>query len=77
MESGKPDDQVSLVNSLLLDAGALESRIEAVLGRLESAGDHDGQMRARAVSAFRESLMEAAGRLRQQGLHPGPQGTLW
>ena len=70
-------EQMTLVNSLILDVGALQSRIEAVLERLETSDDHDSQMRVKAVKSFRNSLLEATTLLRREGLHPGEQGTLW
>jgi len=70
-------EQMTLVNSLILDVGALQSRIDAVLGRLESEDDHDCRMRVKAVQSFRDSLLAATTVLRQEGLHPDAQGTLW
>ena len=70
-------EQMTLVNSLILDVGSLQSRIEAVLERLETSDDHDSQMRVKAVKSFRNSLLEATTLLRREGLHPGEQGTLW
>jgi len=70
-------EQMTLVNSLILDVGALQSRIEAVLERLETSDDHDSQMRVKAVKSFKNSLLEATTLLRREGLHPGEQGTLW
>ncbi len=70
-------EQMTQVNSLILDVGALQSRIEAVLERLETSDDHDSQMRVKAVESFRNSLLEATTLLRREGLHPGEQGTLW
>ena len=70
-------EQMTLVNSLILDVGALQSRIEVVLERLETSDDHDSQMRVKAVKTFRNSLLEANTLLRREGLHPGEQGTLW
>jgi len=77
MESLSDHEQMTLVNSLILDTGAIQGRIEAVLISLKAGDDHDSQMRARAVSAFNEALLDATTRLRQDGLHPGPQGELW
>ncbi len=68
---------MTLVNSLILDVGALQSRIDAALACLELNHDHDGQMRTKAVMAFRDELLTATTRLRQDGLHPDSQGTLW
>jgi len=77
MESLSDHEQMTLVNSLILDTGAIQGRIEAVLISLKAGDDHNSQMRARAVSAFNEALLDATTRLRQDGLHPGPQGELW
>jgi hypothetical protein len=77
MESLSSHDQMTLVNSLILDVGALQTRIEIALTRLSAGDDHDSQMRQKAVAAFRDSLLEATTRLRQEGLHPDAQGTLW
>jgi hypothetical protein len=68
---------MALVNSLVLDVGALQSRIEAVLGRLQTGDDRDSQMRMRAVLTFKEAVVQAATRLRQEGIHLAEQGTLW
>ena len=70
-------DQLTVVNSLILDVGALQARVDAVFGKLNASDDHDAQMRAKAVAEFREMLLEATTRLRQNGLHPDAQGTLW
>lgn len=70
-------EQMTLVNSLILDMGAIQGRIEAVLISLKAGDDHDSQMRAKAVSAFYDALLDATTRLRQDGLHPSPQGELW
>ena len=70
-------DQMTVVNSLILDVGALQTRVDAAIGRLNASDDHDAQMRAKAVAEFREVLLEATTRLRQKGLHPDAQGTLW
>ena len=70
-------EQMTLVNSLILDVGALESRINAALERIQSSDDHDSQMRTRALVSFREELEASTTRLRQHGLHPDAQGTLW
>ena len=70
-------EQMTLVNSLILDVGALESRINAALERIQPSDDHDSQMRTRALVSFRDELMASTTRLRQQGLHPDAQGTLW
>ena len=77
MESLSDHEQMTLVNSLILDMGAIQGRIEAVLISLKAGDDHDSQMRAKAVSAFHDALLDATTRLRQDGLHPGPQGELW
>lgn len=68
---------MALVNSLVLDVGALQSRIEAVLGRLQTGDDRDSQMRMRAVLTFKEAVVQAATRLRQEGIHLAEQETLW
>ena len=70
-------EQMTLVNSLILDVSALQNRIDAVLERLETADDHDSQMRVKAVKTFENSLQGAATMLRRDGLHPGVQGALW
>jgi hypothetical protein len=70
-------EQMTLVNSLVLDVGALQSRIDAVLKHLGTSDDHDSQMRVKAVKTFENSLQEATTLLRRDGLHPGEQGTLW
>ena len=70
-------EQMTLVNSLILDVGALESRINAALERIQSSDDHDSQMRTRALVSFREELEASTTRLRQHGLHPDAQGKLW
>jgi hypothetical protein len=70
-------EQMTLVNSLILDVGALESRINAALERIQSSDDHDSQMRTRALVSFRDELVASTTRLRQHGLHPDAQGTLW
>jgi len=77
MENLSSHDQMTLVNSLILDVGALQGRIDAALARLAINDDHDSQMRSKAIQAFREALLEATTRLRQEGLHPDAQGTLW
>jgi hypothetical protein len=77
MESLSDHEQMTLVNSLILDMGAIQGRIEAVLISLKAGDGHNSQMRAKAVSAFYDSLLDATTRLRQDGLHPGPQGELW
>lgn len=70
-------NQLTLVNSLILDSGALQGRAEEVLGVLGAMDDHDSKMRVKAVQQFIETLNSAASRLRQEGLHPGAQGALW
>ncbi len=70
-------EQMTLVNSLILDVSALQNRIDAVLERLGTSDDHDSQMRVKAVKTFGNSLQEAATMLRRDGLHPGVQGALW
>jgi hypothetical protein len=77
MENLSSHDQMTLVNSLILDVGALQGRIDAALAGLANNDDHDCQMRSKAVQAFRDALLEATTRLRQDGLHPDAQGTLW
>jgi hypothetical protein len=77
MENLSNHDQLTLVNSLILDVGALQGRVEAALERLSAGDEHDSQMRAKAVSAFFDALLDATTRLRQDGLHPSPQGELW
>jgi len=77
MESLSNHDQMTLVNSLILDVGALQSHVDAALARLRTCDEHDSQMRAKAVSAFYDALLDATTRLRQDGLHPGAQGKLW
>jgi hypothetical protein len=77
MANSDPQSEVALINGVILDVGALESRIDAALGRLSVSQDHDGRMRHKALVVFRESLLAAATRLRQDGLHPGQQGSLW
>lgn len=69
--------EAAIVNGLILDVGALEMRIELALKRLRQSGDHDSQMRHRAVAEFRDALLDATTQLRQNGLHPGSQGALW
>jgi hypothetical protein len=70
-------EQMTLVNSLILDVGALESRINAALERIQSSNDHDSQMRIKALVSFRDELLASTTRLRQDGLHPDVQGALW
>jgi hypothetical protein len=70
-------EQMTLVNSLILDVGALQSRIDAALERLQANNDHDSQMRTKALVSFRDELLASTTRLRQDGLHPDAQGTLW
>lgn len=77
VENLSSQDQMTMVNSLILDVGALQGRIDTALARLANNDDHDSQMRSKAVQAFREALLEATTRLRQEGLHPDAQGTLW
>ena len=77
MENLSDHEQMTLVNSLILDMGAIHGRIEAVLISLKAGDDHDSQMRAKAVSAFYDALLDETTRLRQDGLHPSPQGELW
>lgn len=77
MENLSSHDQMTLVNSLILDVGALQGRVDAALERLKVADDHDCRMRFKAVSEFRETLLKATTRLRRDGLHPDSQGTLW
>ena len=77
MENLSSHDQMTLVNSLILDVGALQGRIDTALAGLANNDDHDCQMRSKAVQAFRDALLEATTRLRQDGLHPDAQGTLW
>lgn len=77
MENLGGHEQMTLVNSLILDVGALQGRTDAVLADLANNNDHDCQMRRKAVLAFRDALLEATTRLRQDGLHPDAQGTLW
>lgn len=77
MENLSSHDQMTLVNSLILDVGAFQGRIDAALAALANNDDHDGIMRCKAVVEFRDALLEATTRLRQNGLHPDAQGTLW
>lgn len=77
VENLSSQDQMTMVNSLILDVGALQVRTDTVLAHLANNDDHDSQMRSKAVKAFREALLEATTRLRQEGLHPDAQGTLW
>lgn len=77
MEHLSGHEQMTLVNSLILDVGALQGRIDAVLAGLANNDDHDCLMRSKAVQAFSDALLEATTRLRQDGLHPDAQGTLW
>lgn len=72
-----PQAESALINDIILDVGALEARVDAALTRLSDSQDHDGQMRHRALIAFRKSMLDAATRLRQEGLHPRSQGALW
>jgi len=72
-----PQAESALINDIILDVGALEARVDAALTRLSVSQDHDGQMRHRALIAFRKSMLDAATRLRQEGLHPRSQGALW
>lgn len=70
-------EQMTLVNSLILDVSALQNRVDAILKHLGTSDDHDSQMRVKAVKTFGNSLQEATTLLRQNGLHPGEQGTIW
>jgi hypothetical protein len=70
-------EQLSLVNSLILDVGALQGRIEDTLVRLRNVNSQESAARAKAVATFRDELLAATTRLRQGGLHPPAQGTLW
>jgi hypothetical protein len=70
-------DQLKLVNSLVMDIGVLEGRITQILHDLGTASGHDSQMRISAVETFRNSILAATTRLRQEGLHPDAQGRLW
>ena len=70
-------EQMTLVNSLILDVSALQNRIDAILKHLGTSDDHDSQMRVKAVKSFGNSLQEATTLLRRDGLHPSEQGTIW
>ncbi len=70
-------EQMTLVNSLILDTGVLQGRVEVVLERLRATDGQSAETRARAVSEFFETLQGAMTKLRQEGLHPKSQGTLW
>ena len=77
MANPNESDQLKLVNSLVMDMGVLEGRITQILHELCTASGHDSQMRISAVEAFRNSVIAATTRLRQEGLHPDSQGRLW
>ena len=71
------EGEMALVNEIILDVGALESRIEHSLRRLGAEDGQPGNMRSKALMVFRDDLLKATTRLRQQGLHPREQGSLW
>jgi hypothetical protein len=77
MANPNESDQLKLVNSLVMDMGVLEGRITQILHDLGTGSGHDSQMRISAVETFRNSILAATTRLRQEGLHPDSQGRLW
>jgi hypothetical protein len=70
-------EQMTLVNSLILDVGVIQGRLEVVLEHLRGAEGPSAELRSKAVSAFHDALLGATTRLRQEGLHPKNQGALW
>lgn len=76
MPSLSEQDQLRLVNSLILDVGALEGRISEVLNQLTNSDDPDSQVRKWAVEIFKDAVLIATTRLRQEGLHLDVQGRL-
>ena len=77
MANPDESDQLRLVNSLVMDMGVLEARIIQILHDLGTSSGHDSQMRISAIETFRNSILAATTRLRQEGLHPDSQGRLW
>ena len=71
------EGEMALVNEIILDVGALETRIEQSLRRLGAGDGQSGNMRHKALTVFRDELLKATTRLRQEGLHPREQGSLW
>ena len=71
------EGEMALVNEIILDVGALESRIEHCLRRLGAGDGQSVNMRYRALTVFRDDLLKATTQLRQEGLHPREQGSLW
>lgn len=66
-----------LINSLVLDADALLHRVEKVLEELNKSEQAEDLTRVNELKVFNARLTEAMLRLKQKGIHPTEQGSLW
>jgi hypothetical protein len=74
MAESQPNRNLEAVNALILDTMVTVERAQDLAKSLQKSSDDTS--RSLEVTAFAETLSNAAMRLRREGLHPSDQGRL-